>query len=365
MIGIIGGYGEVGLHACLVLQKWGKQKLKIGGRNVGKGDNHRSNLIKDIQYEKMDIFKPDSLKNFIKGCDLVVNCAGPSHKISRMVAVQCIEHQVHLIDAGMGIDFEKNPMRSIEKSVVYAAGALPGLSGIFPRWAAQNFDQVHSLTSYTGGLDILTPAGAEDYIEGVTNGSHFPRAAWRGKMVPNFLQRKINQTLPFFPREHTHVPVFDEETKIIAEQLQLKKGDWFLAIEPGNTFSVLDSVSSDYQSSPRESTEKLSLATQLDIVGRKPYCNMLMQLEGIIAGKKSTQTFSLQAVGTIALTGSVAGTIAIATLEGKVKPGFQHASLVDNVGFILDTINQYECIQEINCFAVPISELLMEEAGSI
>ena len=92
MIGIIGGYGEVGHHACMMLQKWGKQSLKIGGRNPEKGKELYGNVLPDARWEKVDVTDKDSIASFITGCELVLNCAAPSSRYSRTVAPVSYTH---------------------------------------------------------------------------------------------------------------------------------------------------------------------------------------------------------------------------------------------------------------------------------
>jgi hypothetical protein len=365
MIGIIGGYGEVGLQACLLLQKWGKKPLKIGGRNPRKGQKKHASLISNSIWEEVNAEELISLRKFINGCDLVINCAGPSHRFSEKIIKECILQGCHLVDAGMGVRPSQFAQESIERAMIYAAGATPGLSGLFQIWFGHKWEAVNSILCYTGALGQLTRSGAEDYLEGVLHHSNQPRTAWRNQIVPNLLPRETGIRLPFFPRETTLLPVFDAETHLVAKRLDLQNGDWYVAVDGDNIMLVLGSASLQYQSNPKAVIEKLYLATQLDTAGRKPYFKLLVQITGVKGGKKLTQTAVLESGETTTLTGSVAGVLAMAVLEDHLKPGLQHLSSIENVNYVMDKLSETNCIREVTYFDSTIEELMIEEEGDI
>lgn len=365
MIAIIGGYGEAGINACHLLQKWGKQPLKIGGRNPEKGKQRYGQAFPGAVWAHVDMYHAESLMNFMKGCDLVLNCAGPSHKISRRIAQSCIENGVHLVDAGLERNLEQLPLQRHDLSVLYGAGAIPGLSGMLPLWFARQFDKVHASLSYTGMLDTFTPTAATDYLEGVLDETNMPLAAWQeGAMVKGVLKRQPDLMLPFFERKLTAYPIFDDETLHVAKTLKLTKGEWYLTVEGSQMASALDSAAIQYRSHPQETIEKLCRASALDMVGHQPYYNHLLQFEGESNGQRITKTVLLQAAGMASLTGAVAAACAIGMLDRHIAAnGIQPASTADHKGFIIDFLLQQGIISQLRTFNDSIQELMTEEEG--
>lgn len=364
MIAIIGGYGKVGINACQLIYKWGKHPLKIGGRNPEKGKYDYVKRFPDAQWEKVDLQQDESIQRFVKNCTLVINCAGPSHKISEKVAKICISEGCHLVDAGFERKLEKIQLDTHQQVVLYAAGATPGLSGIVPRWFAQKFDQVQSILTYIGALDKFTPTGAEDYLEGVLDDTNSPMACWKnGALCKGALKRKFQVHLPFFQREVSTFPIFDSETQFLAQKLHVEHGEWYCAIDGSHIEKALDTASAQYKTNPKETIDKLCLATALDTIGVNPYFNMLVELNGIKNKQPVTQTAVFESKGTVELTGIVTAICAIAILNGKIKPGIRPAAQVDQVDYLMKLFIEHDAIKPIRIFENPIRELLFEDEG--
>lgn len=364
MIAIIGGYGAVGAKACQLLQKWGKQPLKIGGRNPEKAKNDYAALFPDAQWEQVDVQHDENMRNFIKGSKLVVNCAGPSHSISERITRICISEGCHLVDAGFERKPGKTEINANNLVILYAAGATPGLSGMFPRWFAQQFEKVTSLLAYIGALDTFTPTGAKDYLEGVLDETNSPLACWKnGALCKGVLKRASHVRLPFFPRELSTYPIFDSETHFVAKNLDISNGEWYCTVDGNHIANVLDTAGTLYKTAPKEAIDKLCLATALDMAGRDAYFNMLVQMEGISEDRVVTRTALMETRGVNQVTGSVAAACAIAALEGRISPGIRPAASADNVSFIVDLLIESGAIGQVRIFKHPVSELLLEEEG--
>lgn len=367
MIAVIGGYGEVGINACNLLQKWGKQTLKIGGRNPEKEKLRHRDSFPNAEWAYIDMYNEDSLLNFIDGCDLILNCAGPSHKVSKRIAEKCIETGHHLVDAGLERNVEELTLQQPDLSILYGAGAIPGLSGMLPFWFARQFDKVHASISYTGILDTFTPTAAEDYLEGVLDETNTPLAAWQdGTLAKGVLRRQPHLILPFFEKELTAYPIFDDETLHVAKTLKLNHGEWYLTVDGNQMAMALDNAAVQYRDSQQETIERLCLASSLDMVGRKPYYNQLIQFEGEVDAAVTIKTVLLQALGMAQLTGSVAAACAIGLLEGHIATrGIHPAAIADQKGFIIDFLLQHGIIRQLRIFNDPIKELITEEEGAL
>lgn len=365
MIGIIGGYGEVGHHACLTLQQYGIGPLKIGGRNPEKGKAKQSDLLPGAIWEKVDVEDDESLAGFIAGCDLILNCAAPSHRYSRRIAKICLQHHVNMVDAGIDNNYESDPLDTGDHTIVFAAGATPGFSGLFPIWLGRQFHKVNSLLSYYGTSGQISTAGAEDYLEGALHPNHAPRAAWRNGIVPNVLSRKSGITLPFFPGEITLFPLFDDETHLVAQRLELDNGEWYAAVEGEKSIAALDSASFEYKTNPKAMIEKLCFAVEMDTLGRSPYFIIMVQLTGESEGEEKVKTAVYEIGQIIPFCGKIAAIIGKAVLEGKVKPGLHHTASIEDVGYVMDHLEKTDSTHSIQIIDHSIEELSFEEEGTL
>lgn len=365
MIGIIGGYGEVGHHACLTLQQYGIGPLKIGGRNPEKGKAKQSDVLPGAIWELVDVEDDESIARFIAGCDLILNCAAPSHRYSRRIAKICLQHHVNMVDAGIDNDYHSNPLETGDNIIVYAAGATPGFSGLFPVWFSQQFDKVHSLLSYYGTSGQLSKAGAEDYLEGSLHSNNVPRAAWRKGIVPNVLSRKSGVEIPFFPGEVTLFPLFDDETQLVAQRLELENGEWYAAVEGEKSIAALDSASFEYKANPKAMIEKLCFAVEMDTLGRSPYFILMVQLTGESESQEKTQTAVYEVGKIIPFCGKIAAIIVKAVLDGKLKPGLHHTASIKDIDYVMDHLEKTDSNHTIQIIDHSIEELSVEEEGTL
>lgn len=365
MIGIIGGYGEVGHHACLTLQQYNIGPLKIGGRNPEKGKARQSDVLPGAIWEKVDVEDDKSLADFMVGCDLILNCAAPSHRYSRRIAQICVQQGIHLVDAGTDNDYHSNPIDSGNQIIVYAAGATPGFSGLFPVWFGKKFQKVHSLLSYYGTSGQLSRAGAEDYLEGSLHSNNIPRAAWRNGIVPNVLLRKSGVTLPFFPGEVTLFPLFDDETTIVAQRLELDYGEWYAAVEGEKSIAALDSASFEYRTNPEAMIEKLCFVVEMDTLGRSPYFILMVQLTGEKEDEEKVQTAIYEVGQIIPFCGKMAAVIVKTILDGKVKPGLHHTASIEDTDYVMEHLEKTDSRHSIQIIDYSVEELSVEEEGTL
>ncbi len=366
MIGIIGGYGEVGINATRLLVKWNKQPIKVGGRNPEKAKEKFEKEFPEVSWVFVNVSDDNSLEAFIKGCNVVVNCVGPSHKVSSRVAKICLCHSCHHIDAG--VDKVLEGMHSIQTdvSIRYGAGTTPGLTGILPQWMAQELDTVNSLILFTGALDRFTVSGAEDYLVGVLEDANEPLAAWRnGKKKSSVLKRQSGITVPFFPREVTVFPFFDTESLVVARNLDLINGDWNLVIDGTHVPATLNSVRSHFYKNPKEAIKKLCLAADLDLAGRQTYFNLIVQLEGVKDRKPCIRTAILQMDRMSVLTGAITAIACISIVEDKVPSGIGAVAELPHPERIMERLMAYGIVTDFKILETSIADLLEEVEGEL
>lgn len=367
MIGIIGAYGDVGLNAARMLYEWGKHPLRMGGRNAQGAKELYSGEFPQAEWLNVDIEDEQSLYAFVQGCTLIVNCAGPSYRTAARVAQACLEKSCRLVDAGVDKSMEALGRESGRPlTVLYGAGATPGLSALLPRWLGQAFDRVDSLVCYTGVLNRFTAAAAQDYLAGVSGSDNQPLAAWKdGICRPSALRRKQQVRLPFFPREVTLYPYIDREARFVASTLSLRDGEWYITGDGRHVPAVLDEARLAFSTDRQYAVKRLCEASALDSAGRQNYIRFLLQLIGSSSGSPIARTLILEAGQTSLLTGATAGAAAMAVLEGEVAAGVRPLAEISDPAKVVDRLRSANCINQFHVADGRLEDLLQAAEGEL
>lgn len=366
MIGIIGGYGDVGLQTAKALHEWGAGRLRLGGRNPERAKRSYGEQFLQAEWAEVHIEDDRSMESFMDGCELIINCAGPSYRTSARVAEMCLQHGKHLVDAGFDPAMKAMHTRRTDKAIVYAAGSTPGLSGLLPRWASQSLDRVESLKCYTGTLGKFTASAAEDYLAGAASADNVPLAAWRnGSRRSAAAHRKSRVTLPFFPREVDLYPFLDAEAEFVAASVSLKDGEWYIAVDGTHVPTVLETTRIQFLTDPQNAVARLCAAAELDSTGRRPYVHFLVQLDGIRDGDEATRSVVLRADNPASLTGTVAAAAGAALLVGEIPPGIRPLSEIPDPDSIVQKVKQAHCVQSIQLLNYSIDQMLQTTEGEL
>lgn len=374
MIGIIGGYGEVGVQAALRLAEWGRLPLRIGGRNAAAVQAGRSGRLSAAEWQTVDIADERSLNSFADGCALLVNCAGPSFELSARLAGFCSRNGYLLVDAGLaqGAEAAGSGQEARGKggswpkeSFLYAAGAMPGLSGLLPRWLARSMDTVRTLRCITGGLDTFTAAAAEDYLVGVMGAENEPLAAWKdGARRSAALSKQNAVRLPLYAREVTLYPYMDREAELVAGSLKLHDGEWYLAVDGTSVPAVLETARPQFAADRSGAIERLRRASGLDAAGRRSYIHFLIQAEGLRGGRPAARTLALRAESPSQLTGAAVAAAAMAAVEGGLPPQATPLAEIPDPDTIVSLLRRQSGL-ELQVLEGTIEDLLREEEGEL
>ncbi|WP_437568970.1 saccharopine dehydrogenase NADP-binding domain-containing protein [Sorangium sp. So ce542] len=330
-IGILGGYGDVGAHAARRLLSLGLRPLRIGGRNFEAARRFANELSAEaIEHQAVDFRDDASLRRFVAGCRIVLNCAGPSHSIADRAARAAMEAGADYVDAA-GDDalyalLDGDEHRRRRRVAVLSAGLQPGLTALLPRWAAHRaFSQVQGLRSYFGVLDHFTEVAADDYLQAATDGVSEPLAAWREGRRSGVLTRMRNVEVPFFPGPATLLPHLNTEGERLASSLRLERGDWYTVITGQHILTAFDRARSLER---REAVAALRRASLLDLAGRAPHVILLAQLDGLRSGTPVTRTLVMRGRCNAELTGTMAALTTLAVDQGEVPAGRHFAAAV-------------------------------------
>lgn len=302
MIGVLGATGAIGQQVCHRLLAWHGGPLRVGSRHIS---DDVSFGFTNVHHQQVNIEDDNSLSHFMMGCDLVLNCAGPSHRLTPLV-LQAAQHAcIPYIDAG-GAACARLPLQQNNLALVRLdAGAVPGLSGLLPRWLAQSFNSVQRLRVWHGIVDHFTLSGAEDFLIGVPSGG-----------VKHASQPPT--TLPFFPRPVIVEPYHNAETVAVGQALGLAshQQSWFNVSEDANLVRAREQL---HQLAPSLAVQTLCQAAQLDCLRYRPYVRYLIELEGTKNSKTVTQTFLVSANSIAEASGSLMAALALDILDSPTS----------------------------------------------
>uniref|UniRef100_A0AAU3GNG6 Saccharopine dehydrogenase NADP-binding domain-containing protein n=1 Tax=Streptomyces sp. NBC_01401 TaxID=2903854 RepID=A0AAU3GNG6_9ACTN len=341
LIGVLGASGAVGRAAVRELRALGHSGLRLGGRNpsalrpVAELDPRRSD-----ETVRADAEVPDGLRAFTDGCDIVLNCAGPTYRLRATVASAALAAGAHCVDVAGDDPAAEDLIRDGDpaqdgRTVVLSAGALPGLSSLLPRWLArQGIERPTGLTAHCGGLESCSPTVARDLMLSLTSGGADgaaygePLAAVRGgRRVPRALRTTEDAERDGFPGRVALQPYLSGESERLAGELGLERLDWY-NVHPGAQVRALLSLLPGHLAEgagPDDLARRLILAAEVDLAGRKPYYVMDFELTGTASGRPATAGLTLRAASSYRLTAAVGALAVDAVLNAAVRPGIHFA----------------------------------------
>jgi hypothetical protein len=331
MIGLLGAKGAVGQAAVEELRALKVGELRLGARHPADTPNSANMTFVDLDDDS-------SLARFCADCRVVVNCAGPSHRILDRVAVAALSAGADYVDAA-GDD----PVHDLlagwtspagERTAIVSAGMMPGLSALIPRWiAGHDFDHLDRLTAYVGGLDRFTFAAAGDYLASLSNGYGTSLAAWQhGQRVTCALEPLRDVHVPFFTGPVTAHPYLSVETERLARALSINEVSWYNVFVEGQALAAVNRLQASLHSGAdlASAARELVAASELDVAGRTPYQLLLFQLDGQAQGSTRTRSVMLRASDSYRLTGCITAHATAALLAGEISAGVHYAADVLN-----------------------------------
>jgi saccharopine dehydrogenase (NAD+, L-lysine-forming) len=152
------GCGEMGQEAIKDLYKYGKFKeIVVGTRTLEKAKEVFAELAGNntkISARRIDLDDTAGLaelEDFMRGFDVIVNCAGPNYKYEVLTAQAAIKAKVNLVD--INDDFETtfrmleldNQAREAGITIILGLGASPGVNNILVRAAANQLDEIEEI----------------------------------------------------------------------------------------------------------------------------------------------------------------------------------------------------------------------------
>ncbi|GGU91408.1 epimerase [Actinomadura cremea] len=325
VVGVLGGAGAVGRAAAGRLADLGD--LRIGGRNPGRA----ADLGVPV---RVDLHDPASLAAFCAGCDVVLNCAGPSYRVLDAVARAALAAGAHYVDAAGDLPAMSalGPVR--DRAAVFSAGLTPGLSGLLPRLLADR--PLRRLDVHVGGAAALGEMGARDML--ASRGPEFgtPLAAWRdGRAVPGALRPLHRVALPGFAGRVHAYPFLSTEAARLAGRCEVDELRAHTVYVSENVPRALAAAWADGGPVDRH-VPALLAAAEADLAGTRPYSTLLFQAAPRASGPPRRLT--LRTSDPNALSGAVAALAVRDVLAGRVPPGAHLAAERLHPAAVLDRL---------------------------
>ncbi|WP_246179116.1 saccharopine dehydrogenase NADP-binding domain-containing protein [Actinomadura decatromicini] len=339
-VGVIGCYGAVG--RALVRRLRGR--LRLGGRDL---TQVRKPARPGDEVVQVDIDDAARLAEFCAGCDVVVNCAGPSASIGDTVAQAALRAGAHYVDvAGDHLGRPGLAALARGRAAVLAAGMMPGLSALLPRALAERVERPSRLVAHVGGLDRFTRAAALDYVASLHGEDAAPLAAWHAHgPLRGALRPAENVVLPHFPGRVSAYPYLSAETRRLARTLELAEVEWWGVFDGERTLRALSGAR---DREVEQAAEDLELAARLDALGRRPYFQLVFDMDGRVLVVRAADGYEL--------TAALAATTTRAVAAGRVPPGAHDASDVLVPAAVLKELRDDPAVEVTELSRAPVEE---------
>ena len=335
MIGIIGGGGNVGQWATQALTRFSSAYIKVGGRNKEQFEKLARSLPDNaaVEFRQVDFKNIHSVKQFAEDCTIILNCAGPTYNHASELAEAVLNMGIGYVDVGYGKAMDQIFKRYGDKRILCKAGAIPGLSGVLPKYLAQQFEEIHQIEVYYCALGKFTKTAAADYLDGVFDNR---------MELPSKRREARRKLLPLSINEAYLYPYYDEECEHVERITKCNVSKWFMALEGECTHNFMNTAADSYKMDSDKAVEDLCLATYVDTLGRTEYAGFVIQISGETAGKHMIRTMQVKAPTAEYMTGTVAAASALLldhTKElkiggelGKIKEVNEFFSILDRIG---------------------------------
>jgi saccharopine dehydrogenase (NAD+, L-lysine forming) len=331
-VGLVGGYGKVGLHAARRLAGEGFA-VRLGGRSGAAAQAAASAV--GGEGRRVDLDDGASLAAFCRGCDLVINCAGPALVVRDRVALAALEAGTHYLDPG-GYDPLYASLRARGADVAAAglrfvvnAGLLPGLSGVFPLYAmGRGLERVDRLECYYVGRDHWSYSSAYDIAcslgeFGAETGPAYVRGGERARAGLTASFRRV--ALPPPVDKLVVFLIYTEELRRLAQEHRVpavygygaNNGRW-----TSLAMAWVKALRRYRTEAQRESSARLiAAASARDMARAAPCFAIHVVAEGSAAGRPRRVLATLMTGDTYEATGLITALAAEAMLRGRAQAG--------------------------------------------
>ena len=172
---VLGGGGHIGSGIVRELSKHAEgAEIIIGDINLKRAEE----VAREVNGKalKVDVLDSTSLKDAVKGSDVVISAVGPYHRFGERVLRAVIDAGVNFVDVDDDYDATRACLQlsgEAEKAGVTAViglGATPGITNVLAKYGAEKMDEVERIDTYWAwtALDpTMGPAIIDHYFHAV------------------------------------------------------------------------------------------------------------------------------------------------------------------------------------------------------
>jgi hypothetical protein len=324
-VGLLGGSGTVGRVALDRLAGAGEVRLRVGGRDADRARAAcRAVDGADTEVVVVDLHDPAALDAFCRGCDVVVNAAGPSYRVLDVVARAALAAGAAYVDAaGDAVArralLDDPPAALTDRPALFSAGLMPGLTGVLPRLLAEGADLAR-VDLYVGGSIGISSLSAVDAL--LTRGPGFGTAlaSWRdGGVAPASLRPLRDARLPGFDEPVHAYPFLSVEAEALAAMLDLDELRTYTAYVSDEIPEALATAWADGERPVEAHAEAVVAAASRDVAAHGTWYALLCQARPRAGG--AARRLLLRTPDSYELSGVVAAAATREVLVGRVPAG--------------------------------------------
>lgn len=332
MIGVIGGFGDIGSRVVKYITKYSNHNIRIGGRSEHKIPSGYSNKI---SFQQVDIQDEASLSRYIEGCEVVINCTGIGKDKAAVLQAVIVKKSVNYISLDRYDWSEYAGMFSGRNAVIDCCGSIPGLAETLMVYMCNRFKKIEKLKFYYGALGKFTITAARDYLLGLDHTTTKSMVYLRDGKVSIYPHLDmLEEKLPFLESSFRLFPYVDEGALYVAEKFHIQDAVWYMTIAGDRTLKALEDTS--------RSARKLSIASELDCNELGTFAGYLIEVTGNEMYNNVTKTLYLRFNHPSALTAFVTTVSALGICEGVLGPGIYPLYLMEDIEEYVQYLNKFE-----------------------
>lgn len=348
-VGILGYGGEVGRTAKEYL--YGKCFLRCGQRNK----NYEAKNDSFIEYVEVDIFKEEELIKFCTGCDIVLNCSGPSYVIGDRVAKIAYKVGAKYVDA-FGADYLEELISEYKGTYILSAGSFPGLSGILPRWLKNkgDFDYINSLEIFAGGEEKCSKGAIADLLLSSVKGFGVPNGYYKkGAICKSHIDSREKVSILGFEKDVYTQEYINKEIIRLAKLLNIEEAHWYNTqinkeIQDMTSKACIRLLVDNKQGVLEEIVDKLMQDANKEI--KESWYSVSIKMRGISKGKEIIKNLILKSDDSYRISGLICALVVEQIIENKIREGIHWAFEVLDPKITIDTLLKTKIINSIEVF---------------
>jgi hypothetical protein len=287
----------------------------IGGIQLRLGVRARTGPRGGGEVVAVDVRDPASLRAFLDGADVLVNCLGPGFRTRGQIAAEAAAAGVAYLDPNGDDVVHARIAAATDGSgvpVLTGVGAVPGAFGLLGRWFAGGLPvPVRRLRGYLVTMEPMHPGTAAEFLLGVLSGAPAEGAAVPGLRLPH-----VNGVL-------TGHPLATTESAALAADLRVRDAAFYHCFDvDGASLRFLGTLGSRIRGGcgVRELAGELAASVGAELDGREP-----LQLIAFEAGGRCV---ALRSPSSYLVTAAVALLAAAEVLDGRVPAGLHRADVL-------------------------------------